>query len=188
MVNGSPADVQIAVCQAEALTEEERRWLDEMLREADWWPGGAPSRSYAYAAFRWRVLVRAEGRLVAHVGLGEREVAVDERPVRVGTVGGVMTHTAWQGRGLATSALQAAQAFIRDQLGTPFGLLSCGAHMLPFYRRRGWRELDAPVVFEQPAPGGTSQVELEAPYRVMVYPCTTTPWPAGRLDLRGLMI
>jgi hypothetical protein len=88
----------------------------------------------------WRVLVHlgdaAEdvgSGLVAHTGVDAREISVGGRPVRVGTVGGVSTLPAWEGHGLATQALGAALAFIRDALGAPFGLLTCRDHLVPFY-------------------------------------------------------
>jgi hypothetical protein len=97
----------------------------------------------------------------------------------------VSTLPAWEGHGLATQALEAALAFIRDELGAPFGLLTCRDHLVPFYLRRGWRLLLVPVRFDQPGAGASALVR---PYEAMVYAPGDAPWPAGDVDLRGLLV
>ncbi len=178
-------DTRVEVKPEAALTEDEWRQIGQAVKAADWRRGGPPGPTYAYAPMRWRVLLFVGGELAAHVGIDEREVTVGGRPVRVGTVGGVSTVPAWQGRGLATLALDTALAFIRNELGAPFGFLTCRDHLVPFYARRGWRLLLVPVRFAQPA---TGCVELARPYEAMVSPCGNAAWPEGDVDLRGLLV
>jgi GNAT superfamily N-acetyltransferase len=178
-------DPRIEVKPEAALSSPEWEQIGRLVAAADWSRGGPPGPGYRYGPMPWRVLVFFGDELAAHAGVDAREITVGGRPVRVGTVGGVSTLPAWQGRGLATLALDAALALIRDELRSPFGLLTCRDHLVPFYLRRGWQMLTVPVRFEQP---GAGTVALARPYEAMVAVCGDEPWPAGDVDLNGLLV
>jgi GNAT superfamily N-acetyltransferase len=178
-------EARVEVKPEAELTADDWQRIRRLVDSADWSRGGPPGPVYRYGAMPWRVLVSIDDALVAHAGVGDRTVAVGGRTVRTGTVGGVSTLPAWEGRGLATLALDAALAFVRDALGAPFGLLTCRDHMVPFYIRRGWQMLTVAVTFEQPPDG---PVRLARPYEAMVYPLGTEAWPAGDVDLSGLLV
>lgn len=72
-------------------------------------------------ADRW-VLVYVEERLVSAVGMYWRDGLQDDAPVRLGGIGGVMTHPEDRGRGCASAALRHAHGLFRDD-GIDFSLL-----------------------------------------------------------------
>jgi hypothetical protein len=67
----------------------------------------------------------------------------------VGGIGGVKTHPASRGRGFATTAIQRALAFFRDQGDVDFGLLVCELDLVPFYERLGWRRFPGELLITQ---------------------------------------
>jgi GNAT superfamily N-acetyltransferase len=133
----------------------------------------------------WRVLVRFDGQLVAHAGVGERTVSVGSGQVRVGSLGGLFTAPGWEGRGHGSLATETALAFIREELGCLFGFLTCLDHMVPFYLRRGWQRVSAQVAFQQPS--GTRH-QLVPGYHAMVYLLAGVPWPDGPVNLNGALL
>src|SRR5262249_49421383 len=109
-----------------------------------------------------------------------REARWNDRSVRVGGIGGVKTHPAFRGRGFATSAIQRALDFFREQGDVDFGLLVCERGLGPFYERQGWRKFlgvllvarrhgAVPFTFNLPM---TTAVRLQEPV-------------AGTIDLLG---
>ncbi len=74
------------------------------------WPG----RAIEWAAHQWAVVGwDAEGAALCYVGVILRDARWGDRGVRVGGIGGVKTHPASRGRGLATSAIRRALDFFR---------------------------------------------------------------------------
>ena len=78
-----------------------------------------------------------------------REARWNDRAVRVGGIGGVKTHPASRGRGLATIAIQRALDFFREQGDVDFGLLVCEPGLVPFYERLGWRRFPGDLLVTQ---------------------------------------
>jgi GNAT superfamily N-acetyltransferase len=135
---------------------------------------------YEWSAVDWHVLVWADGEMASHVEIVDRIGTVEGRRVKLGGIGGVMTRPKWQGRGYSSVALEAATAFMRDELGTEFRLLMCDQEMIPFYSHLGWQVVEGPLVFDQPG-GKVTFDEV-----TMVLPCTKQEWPQGTIDLCGL--
>ncbi len=99
------------------------------------WPG----RSIEWAAHQWCIVGwDAEGVALCYVGIILRQARWNDCPVRVGGIGGVKTHPASRGRGLATAAIQKALDFFRGQADVDFSLLVCERDLVPFYERLGW--------------------------------------------------
>ena len=67
-----------------------------------------PGRLFTWASPQWSVLVWDGDELFAKVGLLVRDAFHDNIPKRIGGVGGVMTHPAKQGQGLASKAMRKA--------------------------------------------------------------------------------
>ena len=67
----------------------------------------------------------------------------------VGGIGGVKTHPASRGRGLATTAIQRALDFFHDRRDVDFGLLVCEPGLVPFYERLGWRSFPGELLVIQ---------------------------------------
>jgi aminoglycoside 2'-N-acetyltransferase I len=100
------------------------------------WPG----RAIEWATHQGSVIGwGAGGDALCYVGVLVREARWNERVVKVGGIGGVKTHPASRGRGLATTAIQLALDSFRDQGDVDFGLLVCEPALVSFYERLGWR-------------------------------------------------
>ena len=100
------------------------------------WPG----RAIEWAAHQWAVVGwDADGAAVCYTGVILRDARWNDRTVRVGGIGGVKTHPASRGQGLATTAIRRALDFFREQGDVDFGLLVCEPGLVPFYERLGWR-------------------------------------------------
>ena len=135
--------------------------------------------SWTWSQDDWRVLVRVDHRIVSHVAISERTCLVNEKPVKVGGVGGVGTHPEWRSQGLASLAMRQTANFVIDQLKVEFGVLFCANEMVPYYQRLGWRMIDAPVFFEE---GG---IKMRCDLPVMYLPGTKPYWPWGDVDICG---
>ena len=100
------------------------------------WPG----RAVEWAQHQWSVVGwDPEGAALCYVGVVFRAAQWNDRPVRVGGIGGVKTDPASRGRGFATTAIQRALAFFHEQGDVDFGLLVCEPGLVPFYERLAWR-------------------------------------------------
>ena len=142
------------------------------------WPG----RAIEWAPHQWGVVGwDAEGAALCYVGVVLRDARWDDRAVRVGGIGGVKTHPASRGRGFATTAIQRALAFFREQGDVDFGLLVCEPGLVPFYERLGWRRFTGEVL--------VIQRQATVPFTfnlVMTTPIRLQESLTGPIDLRGL--
>ena len=86
------------------------------------------------------VLVEADGRIVSHAALVEREIRIGGRPYRTGYVEAVATAPDLQGRGYGSRAMGAIGAGIEERY--ELGVLGTGA--IGFYERLGWRAWPGP--------------------------------------------
>ena len=170
-----PIKIEIKSNKDLAAAEQERIW--DCLRRAFW---GLVNYDYRWSDSDWHVMLHVDGELVSYVGIVDRLGTVDERPVKLGGIGGVATVPEWRGRGLVSAALKDASAFMRDELHLEFGLLICDEATAPFYRRLGWQAVPGPLVFDQP--GG----KITFPDVTMVLPLAGREWPPGTIDLCGL--
>jgi GNAT superfamily N-acetyltransferase len=117
---------------------------------------------------------------VCHVGIYWRQATWNGRAVRIGGIGGVMTHEAFRRRGLASVALNAAIQTLKDERATDFALLFCEPHHTAFYRARGWKPFTGEIFAEQP--GGRIRFEVLMP---LVFYLKRAPHE-GVIDLCGL--
>src|SRR5262249_45055008 len=91
-------------------------------------------RTIEWAPHQWCIVGwDAEGAALCYVGVVLRDARWNDRAVRVGGIGGVKTHPASQGRGVATAAIQRALDFFHGQGNVDFGLLVCEPGLVPFY-------------------------------------------------------
>jgi GNAT superfamily N-acetyltransferase len=110
------------------------------------WPG----RAIEWAAHQWAVVGwDAEGAALCYVGVILRDARWGDRAVRVGGIGGVKTHPASRGWGLATTAIRRAVDFFHGQGDVDFGLLVCEPGLVPFYERQGWRRFPSELLVAQ---------------------------------------
>ena len=137
-------------------------------------------RDVTWAHADERVLVHDEERLVSHAGLYLRQGLHDGSAVRIGGIGGVMTHPAYRTRGFASAALRRAEESFRAH-GVDFALLFCEPKNFAFYGGLGWRVFPGMVIVEQPNGRG--------PFTIMTTMVrdVSTPAPSvGTIDLCGL--
>lgn len=148
----------------------------------EWGPDvfGAEALNLQWRPKDWHFLVYENDQLVSHVGVVKHVVAIGEQQATVGGIGSVVTVPAAQGKGYASTALQQATKFMREELMVEFGLLFCLARMIPFYQRFGWQEVREPVIIDQPSE------KILSPLVVMVLPCRSQTWLAGTVKLESL--
>lgn len=97
------------------------------------------TRSWMSARPEARVIGYDGGRPVAHIGFVRRMLRVDSgESVLVGDVGLVGVDPDCQGTGLGGRLLAESTGHLR-RLGLPFGFLTCGESVVPFYATGGWR-------------------------------------------------
>jgi GNAT superfamily N-acetyltransferase len=136
--------------------------------------------SEQFSVVDWYLLVSHNDQWVSMLEIVERVATVDSRPVKLVGIGSVTTRPPWRGRGFSSAALQKAAAFMCEELNVEFGLLLCMETVVPFYKRLGWKVVEAPLVYDQPFGKVTSDQVT------MVLPCGDRAWPAGPIDLCGL--
>ncbi len=125
--------------------------------------------------------LRDEGQLIAHAGW----VAVDIRPESGATfealgLGGVIVHRDRRGAGVGRQLVTGAMAKMQERT-VATGMLFCRTERLPFYRRLGWRPIEAEVTVEQP--GGV----IVMPLRTCWIPLSEgAEMPPGDLRVVGL--
>jgi aminoglycoside 2'-N-acetyltransferase I len=175
----------VALSRVTDLTDAERQAV-RALSLAVYPPGesaGWAGRQIEWAAAEWCVRVRisdAHDGLVSYVGISLRDARYDGQPVRVGGIGGVKTHPASRGRGLAAAGIARAREFFREQAGVGFAVLVCGDHLLAYYRRLGWTQFAGTLLVRQQG------VPVEFTFnKVMTCGIERAAPEAGAIDLRG---
>jgi GNAT superfamily N-acetyltransferase len=133
-----------------------------------------------WAGFDWYVTAEAGQRRVSIAGVVDREGSVGGVPARLGLLGGVLTVPSYRRRGLGGEVVDRATGLMRDTLGCDYGVLICGEALIPFYERRGWRQVSNPMIYER---FGRRRI-MKTP--VMVYECGGHPLPPGPIDVHGL--
>jgi aminoglycoside 2'-N-acetyltransferase I len=142
---------------------------------ADW-----PGRSIEWASSQWRIIYWDEdGKALCHVGIVLRTGLINERPVEIGGIGGVMTHPNVRSQGLASKAINLAVEFFLEQR-TDFGLLVCETKLVPFYERLHWRCYGDELIVTQH--GKKSVFTFNRP---MIHPVCTDGPSVGAIDLQG---
>ncbi|MCY4107846.1 MAG: GNAT family N-acetyltransferase [Chloroflexi bacterium] len=98
-----------------------------------------------------RQVICVDGKIVSYVGLHIRDAVFFGCEVKVGSVGGVCTHPAYRGRGLATILMNHCESFMRDA-GVDLVIVS-GERGL--YRRLEYELAGRVSVYRIPADSGT---------------------------------
>jgi aminoglycoside 2'-N-acetyltransferase I len=166
-----PAPIEVRV--VESYSEADRS--DLASGEKD------PSQTRAYQ-LQWRptekhVLIVEGGRKVCHVGLVKHTVAVEEHPVPVAGIGGVLTRPECRGLGYGRMAMAAAEAFALSQMGVDFMLLFCRPALQRWYEGLGWVKVSSSVWVEQ------EQGPIVQPLVSMVRCLGAKQWPQGEVRL-----
>jgi aminoglycoside 2'-N-acetyltransferase I len=127
---------------SEDLAEREIAALRRLLRAAFRAKGSTFTEDdWAHALGGIHLLLELDGEIVAHAAVVERELHVDERPVRTGYVEAVATRPNLQARGFGTRVMAEAGRHIVEHF--ELGALSTGTP--GFYQRLGWQPWDGPT-------------------------------------------
>lgn len=142
----SPAAVRRA--STPALTPLEIETIRSLLWAAfaDDGEGGFAEDDWQHALGGVHVIGEADGVIVAHASVVERDLRVAGRPLRTGYVEAVATLPGQQGRGHGTSVMREVNAIVRD--GFELGALGTGSHA--FYERLGWERWRGPSSVRTP--------------------------------------
>lgn len=100
---------------------------------------------------RFNIFIYKDDEIVSRVRIISRKAQIDSEKIQFGGIGGVMTAPAHQRKGFATLALREAERLIFQVLNARLGVLLCLPELVSFYQRFGWRRVECPVTFEQPA-------------------------------------
>jgi GNAT superfamily N-acetyltransferase len=140
-----------------------------------------PATEVTWAPSQWAVRVRDDNdRLVSHVGMLTRDIAVDGVSTYIGGIGGVKTHPDARGRGYAAAAIRTAKGFFTTERGVAFILLVCLPPTVPYYERLGWQRYRGTLLVAQP--GGTIPFTTNLP---MVLPAQGEAPRDGTINLCG---
>lgn len=139
---------------------------------------GDDSMVYSYPELY--ILGYLSGELTTHVGVLQRTITVRQNPLLIGGICFLITEPDNRGRGFASVIMKEAVSFLENELGLPFGLLTCKPRLESLYTGMGWQTVAGPTVFVQPsgnrACGGLT----------MVNECGGVSWPEGEINLCGL--
>lgn len=124
------------------------------------------------------VLVMKDENPVAHTGFLLHEVTVEEHPIQVAGIGGVLTRPDCRGQGFGRMGIEAAEDWIRQHQLAQFGMLFCREQMRAWYERLGWAQVTSPVWISQP------EGDRESPMPVMVKSFSRECWRPGTVKLR----
>jgi aminoglycoside 2'-N-acetyltransferase I len=114
--------------------------------EAASWPG----RNLQWAPTEAGFYVKdSTGNLVSYVGIVIREGNLNGVRVRIGGIGGVMTHPASRRKGYARAAIQDALNYFRMQQDVDFALLVCEPNLVRYYESAGWKEFEGQLKVRQ---------------------------------------
>ena len=110
---------------------------DEAFGEDDW----------AHALGGVHVVLDLEGEIITHAAVVERELWMDDRPLRTGYVEAVATIPDRQGQGLGSLVMADVNALIRERY--ELGALGTGSQ--GFYERLGWVVWQGPTFVRTPS-------------------------------------
>jgi len=140
-----------------------------------------PGRLVSWATPQWSILVWDQGELVSRVGLLVRTLYSEGAIKRIGGIGGVLTHPAKQGQGLASLAMREAAKHFDTDWSVAFALLFCRPPLIEFYKRLLWKPFQGKVYVEQPQ----GKVEFSINGAMVLDGKEHAPLH-GKLDLNGL--
>ena len=175
--------IKIEFVPTEDFSDRQQKGLDT-LRAAVYPPEvleTLPSRFFTWAKPQWSVLLWVGEELVSRVGLLVRAAFHDGISKRIGGIGGVATHPAKQGQGLASKAMREAAKLFHEELNVDYALLFCRDHLVPFYGKLGWKPFEGKVFVEQPG----DRIEFSANGAMVLHVKEKAPLD-GVMDLNGL--
>ncbi len=136
------------------------------------------TRRYFHDPYPHRWIVRDErGALAAHVGVHERRVVADGKPLRIVGIAEVSVHPDQRGRGHVRAILREVHAWATRE-GFEFSALFGKPEV---YGSSGYRSVANLSVDVAGPDGRIARKKMPA----MVRPLAQAPWPAGEVFLEG---
>jgi len=149
-------------------------WPPEVVAELPW-------RNVVCARPDERLLAfNLAGEIIGHTGIILRIAVWNDRPVKIGGIGGVATRSDSRGRGVASAVMRSAVRRMEIVHDVDFGLLFCESRHARFYELLGWRAFDGDVFVLQPQ--GRVRYEVMRPFVSDV----KVEIRSGMIDLAGL--
>jgi nodulation protein A len=177
------------------LSPEEHRAIADLLRDS---LGGVRAedaehfqgaRSWAGARPEFRLVLRDDCGVLAHIGVLRRHLRIGERDQLVGDLGLFAIRPDRQRTGLGSALLTELRGVL-FRLDLPFGFLGCRPELVPFYERNDWHLLPSDVrvrYIDNRDPW--TIVTLQEPAFVQPLRSPLAAWPKGDLiDRNGLEV
>lgn len=175
-------DLQIRFIPRVELTsklEQDIDSLDKLAFAGDDIDDDPEFSSIRWASPDWMGLGFLNEELVTQLCLPKRDIMVGDEKVWVAGIGGMATHPDHQHKGHGSALLRATEAFMRDEMQVPFGLLICAYETRPFYELARWQFAGDRLYYTQ-----DNQRRILNTC-VMILPLTNHAWRAGEIDLCG---
>ncbi|MBZ0185288.1 MAG: GNAT family N-acetyltransferase [Candidatus Obscuribacterales bacterium] len=137
-------------------------------RSIEWTPG-------QYCAICWD----SDQNAVSHAGGVIRSGLANNRNVKIGGIGSVMTHADSRKQGLAARAIERLFEFFKDE-EVDFALLVCEPILIPYYQNLDWQPFDGDLLVTQR--GESCKFTFNRP---MVLPVCSAACDKGVIDLIG---
>lgn len=165
-----------------ALTPEDEAQIAQLLARAFATDFGG--RSYFQQRHHLRIVMRAEGRIIGHMGLLFRAVRLNGGLTDVAGLADVATDPDHRGQGIAQALLNAAIAEARASQAA-FFLLFGNANV---YSGNGFQRQTNALTYLEMRGAVTGVVKTEPAEELMVLPLRDQIWPAAApLDLLGTL-
>ncbi len=133
-----------------------------------------------------RALVRTDaGELVSDAGAHVRQAEWEGLPVKLGGIGGVVTHPEHRRQGYARAALKVVLTWLHDEEAVAFALLWCEPHNVAFYAHQGWQRFEGTVLVRQPGADGKPATAPFTLFGAMTLSMRQRAATRGTIDLRG---
>lgn len=165
-----------------ALTPQDEAQIAQLLARAFATDFGG--RSYFQQRHHMRLVTRAQGRIIGHMGLLFRAVRLGEALTDIAGLADVATDPDHRAQGVAQSLLQAAIAEVQTSQAA-FFLLFGNANV---YSGNGFQRQTNSLTYLEMRGAVTGPVKTEPAEELMVRPLRNQPWPAAAgLDLLGTL-
>lgn len=118
-----------------ALSADDRVAIRQLMDIA--FDGDFDDVDFDHALGGLHVVVRADGAVVGHAAVVQRQLLVDGQPFRCGYVEAVAVHPQWGRRGIGGELMAAVEGIVTAAYDV--GALSASEQGRGLYRRRGWQ-------------------------------------------------
>lgn len=163
-------------------------WLDAAIRDGlvTCFPADAQifahTRAWHGSAPSWSIVLLEHEQVIAHVGIVERTITVEQTAIRVAGIQNVFVLPEYRGQGLVDTILTSAmQEALRAEMDS--GLLFCLPVLAKVYTRCGWTTINPAEVIR--IDEGGQALSALGKNIAMYYPLHRHDFPQGVIYLNG---